>query len=472
MMNSQATNPLALRSFEGLPNNGDPFLDCRLDREKYAEILTKIVLTYHRGFVLALSSDWGTGKTFFVKRWKKYLEHKEIQSIYFNAWENDFDNNALIALLAELQSVVLDQNRELYEKLIEKTSLIVKRILPTTIKLFSKILLRGEDISEILKELTAASLTTTSDSINDYIQKKKDIQDFKDALSAFVQSTNQDKPLVIFIDELDRCRPDYAVEVLEAVKHLFNIDGIVFVLSIDKKHLASSIKGYYGSEHINTDEYLRRFIDLEYTLPEPFIASFASSLFKKHHIAPNSIIPHSFDSLSVILELYKHILNPTLRQIEKIIIQMVLSFKSLGIEYHKYSEALILLLFIKMFNRDLYDEIKQGKFTTDIIGVKIFDFLFKSNTLDGSNTAFLEGLFLLLWMYNNTQTDCADVQFTISEDARNYGTLYNTYRGSEKKINFYFNKFRERYKDCFDDPRHHPTSARLINHIELLDNFS
>jgi len=127
MMNSQKTNPLALRSFEALPNSGDPFLDCRLDRKKYAEILTNIVLTYHRGFVLALSSDWGTGKTFFVKRWEKYLEcppvdtkHPPINTIYFNAWENDFDNNALIALLAELQSVVLDQNRELYKKLIEK----------------------------------------------------------------------------------------------------------------------------------------------------------------------------------------------------------------------------------------------------------------------------------------------------------------------------------------------------------------
>lgn len=465
MMNSQATNPLALRSFEGLPNNGDPFLDCRLDREKYAEILTKIVLTYHRGFVLALSSDWGTGKTFFVKRWKKYLEHKEIQSIYFNAWENDFDNNALIALLAELQSVVLDQNRELYEKLIEKTSLIVKRILPTTIKLFSKILLRGEDISEILKELTAASLTTTSDSINDYIQKKKDIQDFKDALSAFVQSTNQDKPLVIFIDELDRCRPDYAVEVLEAVKHLFNIDGIVFVLSIDKKHLASSIKGYYGSEHINTDEYLRRFIDLEYTLPEPSTENFLESLFNSYSFEnlfanheDNKLYRKMLQSLSIV---YK----PTLRQLEKIIIQSMLILKSIGKSRLAFEYALALILYIKIFDNELYIKLVNLRIQPVELSsyFKIFTDSNKLSLID--NRFYFLGVGLLIWLLINSWNDI-NRERNSSDSLFDYSNVFKMWSDEEQKgLNEINNWFSQNY-------RGNTKLSFLLNKVESLDNLS
>lgn len=465
MMNSQETNPLALRSIEALPNNGDPFWDCRLDRIHYAEILTNIVLTYHRGFVLALSSDWGTGKTFFVKRWKKHLEHKEIQSIYFNAWENDFDNNALIALLAELQSVVLDQNRELYEKLIEKTSLIVKRILPTTIKLFSKILLSGEDISEILKELTAASLTTTSDSINDYIQKKKDIQDFKEALSAFVQSTNQDKPLVIFIDELDRCRPDYAVEVLEAVKHLFNIDGIVFVLSIDKKHLASSIKGYYGSEHINTDEYLRRFIDLEYTLPEPSIEKFCGYLYDKHNFVELHADMSDKSDVLYFFTMYSQLFNAKLRQLEKINLLYFLSSQAFGYIDTMLMHCILLLIFMKSCRFDLYEMIVSKKFTFDQLNDKLRVLFHNVDKSHKNHRYYLNGVVLLMLLYLNQLSN----DFSI--------------KSREAKVQFFEFHTKEWNGDYHDaivtilkellNVRHIDYDLNKILHrIELLDNLS
>lgn len=82
--------------------------------------------------------------------------------------------------------------------------------------------------------------------------------------------------MIFIIDELDRCNPYYAVKVLERIKHLFNIPNIVFVLSIDKEQLSNSIRGYYGSDLIKADEYLKRFIDIEYTLPDPDVDVFAN----------------------------------------------------------------------------------------------------------------------------------------------------------------------------------------------------
>jgi predicted KAP-like P-loop ATPase len=78
--------------------------------------------------------------------------------------------------------------------------------------------------------------------------------------------------LIIFIDELDRCRPLYAIECLERIKHIFGIKRLIFVLSIDKKNLAKSIQSQYGN--IDTNNYLRRFIDLEFDLKNPSIDKF------------------------------------------------------------------------------------------------------------------------------------------------------------------------------------------------------
>src|SRR5690606_36180541 len=114
--------------------------------------------------------------------------------------------------------------------------------------------------------------------IDAYTKKKKTIIEFRKELEVFIKR-NTDKPLIFIIDELDRCRPDYAVEVLEQMKHFFAVPGIIFILSIDKNHLASSIKGYYGSENINTDEYLRRFIDLEYSISKPITEHYVDYLF-------------------------------------------------------------------------------------------------------------------------------------------------------------------------------------------------
>ena len=80
-------------------------------------------------------------------------------------------------------------------------------------------------------------------------------------------------PLVVVIDELDRCRPSYAVELLKAAKHLFAVDGVVFVLALNRSELSHSIGALYGGKFDATG-YLRRFIDVDFRLPDPDRAAF------------------------------------------------------------------------------------------------------------------------------------------------------------------------------------------------------
>jgi len=150
--------------------------------------------------------------------------------------------------------------------------------LPTLVKAIASKDIDKEAISEALKNTAEAATEILKDEIDEYSSKKKGLKEFKNQLEEFVNKTTSGKPIVLIIDELDRCRPNYAVEVLEQVKHFFSVKGIVFVLSIDKDQLGNAIKGVYGSENIDANEYLRRFIDLEYSIPTPSTAVFCKYL--------------------------------------------------------------------------------------------------------------------------------------------------------------------------------------------------
>lgn len=85
----------SLRTKEIKATAGDPFEYCQLGRKKYAEILTSIIETYNDGFVLGLNNKWGEGKTTFIRMWRLYLGQPDrgFKTLYFNAWEHDFNLN-------------------------------------------------------------------------------------------------------------------------------------------------------------------------------------------------------------------------------------------------------------------------------------------------------------------------------------------------------------------------------------------
>ena len=83
-----------------------------------------------------------------------------------------------------------------------------------------------------------------------------------------LSESHQGRPLVVMIDELDRCRPSYAVELLETAKHLFAVDHIIFVLAVNRSELAHAIRALYGSG-FDAEGYLGRFFDVDFVLPAP-----------------------------------------------------------------------------------------------------------------------------------------------------------------------------------------------------------
>lgn len=393
-----------------------PFENCKLDREKYALALTDILESYREGFVLAINNEWGAGKTTFVKMWKRHLENQKFQTIYFNAWENDFDSNPLVAIMSELQTLINgDEDRQkTFKSALEKGAILAKNIAPALIKAASEKYL-GDVGAHLLENTTKAATEIFESEINIYTNKKKTIKDFKIELEKFVKTNNDQKPLIFIVDELDRCRPDYAVEVLEQIKHFFSIPGIIFVLSIDKKHLKSSVRGFYGSEKINAEEYLRRFIDLEYSIPSPsaeglkkftrylyeyysFQTFFASE--KRKQLQELQRDPEAFLSMA---ELLFEKSNMTLRQQEKIFALARVVIGSFAHDNYVFPHLLFILIYLKLIKNNLFKKIEQNKLElqelSDAFGKLILD-------LTGGKSTRINLLFVeaqLLKFYNNNQ---------------------------------------------------------------------
>ncbi len=354
-----------------IPKDGtNPFVNCKLDRRRFADILTDFVSTYNDGFVLAVNNEWGSGKTTFIKMWKQELVNKGFRTLYFNAWENDFEKDVLVALISELEDLKDSDTKEAYNKLLQKAALLTKKIGPGIINAALKKYagVKSEDLLNIINGSTEIGFEALEAEIKIYTTRKKNLEEFRVSLKKFVKKANSELPVIFFIDELDRCRPNYAVEVLEEIKHMFSVPGIIFVLSIDKEQLGHAICGVYGSEYINSEEYLRRFIDMEYKIPRPNIQKFVDYLYdyfdyKDFLEHPKRIEHYEFNHD---VDTFKNIAVKLfskggfeLRHIEKIFAKIRLVLKGFSQNQFIFPELILLVVYISEKHPSFYNKISR-----------------------------------------------------------------------------------------------------------------
>lgn len=408
---------MKIKHEEIIPDKEDPFAKCKLKREPYASVLTDIVKNHKDGFVLAINNEWGTGKTTFVKMWKEQLEDKGFRTIYFNAWENDFDNNPLVAVMSELKT--LTDNKEIFIPVLKKSAVLIKNIVPALLKSLIKNYLGEIEISDVIENAAKASTEILEKQIEEYSSKKKTIAEFKEELEKFVKTVkkkNNEQPLIFIIDELDRCRPTYSVEVLEQIKYFFSVPGIVFVLSIDKKHLGSAIKGFYGSENIDSDEYLRRFIDLEYSIPTPEAKLFNEYLFDYYQFKDLFLYKQKIDDRGFSYNAYEYeklllriadilctTTKTTLRQQERIFaLTRLISCSFTQNDYTIFPDLLFILVYWKTMRNDVFQKIERNELTLQDLSDLFFNTIYSEKDYDESILSYLlRTEALLLWFYNN-----------------------------------------------------------------------
>ncbi len=263
--------PPPLKVVEPKVNTDNPWADDALDRERIIKFLTEVVREQEAPFVISVHGRWGTGKTFLLKRWRQDLENQGFQAIYFNAWEDDFCDDPLLAIIGQLhESLGKGKFRRVVEKIVEVGKPLLRAGASITLTANTGISLPPDSQS-----------SPPEDSYSDYRRKKEKKEELKGLLREMAGdiAENTEQPLVFIIDELDRCRPTFAIELLERIKHIFDVPNIVFVFGLNRGELVKSLQSAYGD--IDAATYLRRFFDMHFSLPEPSAVQFCEHLVQK-----------------------------------------------------------------------------------------------------------------------------------------------------------------------------------------------
>jgi len=265
----------------------------QLDRAKYAEFLTNYLNSAGQrdnGYVINLNAEWGAGKTWFLKRWCCQQLKNDHPVAYIDAWKNDFSETPMLTVVSGiLSSLEADANTKSLKnrrQFAEKFRTISKRALPTLATGLAKQYL-GVDLNDDGKADSDAAEglgRMFEKALEAHDQTLKGVEQYRSEIARCLnEATTEDgtsgwrTPMYVFIDELDRCRPTYAIELLETVKHLFEIKGIVFVIATNTDQLQHSIKAVYG-EGFDANRYLYRFFNRSFTLKAPDMKSLILSL--------------------------------------------------------------------------------------------------------------------------------------------------------------------------------------------------
>lgn len=246
----------------------ESILNNYIGRNKKLIKLIEILNSINDNKVISIDGNWGCGKTVFVKQLQllgnstyndkllscnsinvnvlKNFQNKYIVN-YYNAWEYDFYNYPLLSLIHNIIKVFPEYKSKIVNK---------KDGNPYSFNSFLK---------NISCELYDSKRIVSYQDIYENITK---LEDNKIALNSLIDNiVPDDKKILLIIDELDRCKPSYAVELLEIIKHFFNNSKIVFIISTNNDELSHVINNYYGT-NFDGYGYLNKFYDLIVTLNE------------------------------------------------------------------------------------------------------------------------------------------------------------------------------------------------------------
>lgn len=289
----------------------------RLDRARIAKFLTNYLSAEgkERNYVLNVNAQWGAGKTYFIKRWKETIQdHYPV--VYIDAWQQDYSDDPLLTVI----SSIFEQLEELHpnpgDPRIRKATKGLLGMFKVAAPFVAKAVVKkvsGVELDELGNKLQESSDETedafTGDAselsgkiveglLKDHSTKRDAIKNFKVEIKTWLDEITQagnkhDKPLFVFIDELDRCRPSYAVEMLEVIKHLFDIKGVVFVVATDTEQLQHAVRVVYGSG-FDASTYLGRFFNRRITLSCDSIRDYIQNLVQYQRLKEKVVEKEGF----------------------------------------------------------------------------------------------------------------------------------------------------------------------------------
>ena len=231
------------------PNS--PFENDQVGRQAFVRELCRRVMAQEEAAVVAITGGFGSGKSVVLQMCAAVLGADGATVKEFNAWQQGYTRDPLIDLVSALSK----EQSEVWKRVAE----IALRLASPAVSSLTGGLVRLDSVVDGQK-------APESDPFAGWAATDQQVSDFKDALADVVKDIRG--RFVVLIDELDRCVPGYAMDLLNVARHLFDIPGVVIVLGVNRSELEHRVRQVYGDK-CDADKYLRRFVDLPVDLPIP-----------------------------------------------------------------------------------------------------------------------------------------------------------------------------------------------------------
>lgn len=350
---------LTVPTTEPEPCADDPWADDLLNRSSLAQNITNFIRPQREPLVISLHGSWGSGKTFFLRRWVQALEGDGFPTFYYNAWEDDYAPAPLIPILTKLEAATKD---------LPARRRLRKAALPFLLDLTTGVLQAKTGV-DLRQFGDLASLIKDDAVFAAYRSERSHRTQLRAALASLAKSASKSgRPTVCIIDELDRCRPTFAIELLETTKHVFSVNGLVFVLAMNRTELAHSVRSVYGN--IDADTYLQRFFDVHLDLPAADTVPYSNELLARFGLdtffenltplAKSAVHRTDYRVLADFLPLFWRQLRLSLREIHHSVTSLSLVCRNLQVDHFLYPPLLVALLAIRLRDADLYHGFVSG----------------------------------------------------------------------------------------------------------------
>lgn len=258
-------------------NIHNSLIDDKIGNQEYLSSLIRLISNINDNEVICIDGDWGVGKTFLVKQLIYLIEHynednnqgqfklvepeRDILSnicnknlvFYYNAWENDDHSDVLESIIYNILNEYPKYKSEISSKF-DKTGAI-KEVLNILTKIISSKFFNIDLSTEKIEKIK--TFNDLSDEINTYEERKK-------LFKKLINKILIDKRMILVIDELDRCNPNFATKILEVIKH-YNLPNVTVIIVSNNNELQNTIKQQYG-QSFNSYTYLNRFFDYTMTI--------------------------------------------------------------------------------------------------------------------------------------------------------------------------------------------------------------
>ena len=313
-----------------IPPN-DIFKNDRLGLEPAIQVQSEALLS-HSPQAIAIDAPWGSGKTTFMALWEAYLKKEDVKVVTFNAWKSSLLDplDALTReILCQFESIPKEDRQPPHSRLAEfvrRNAPLVKQGIKLGTLFSAEIAESAETLTDAL-EATIPSSTTATDSVRPIDSP----EGFTCTLSSAAKEWSS-KPVTIMVDELDRCSPEYAVEMLQLLEHVFYAENVVFVVSMNRAELVHSVRAFYG-QGFNADGYLERFFDNVFPLPASnrfrYIRSSLTSIEAEHRGFDTSrAVPFLHSS-----ELSLREIDRAVNQLDEVLHSYTPTFGAVGLVY-------------------------------------------------------------------------------------------------------------------------------------------